>query len=329
MAEPVHRLTITSRLEDDDDDVPLAQLVGAPKAPAASKASVVPPSKATSAAAAKTPNAPAAKSKPKAKSSEVPKAAGKAAANGPPKAKGRPSVASSVGSKRKRDDADESDSSTTSSGSESSDEEDSAGETPNGAKKGGATSKAAMRRSVKARKSAMDEEEEAADRARESAALGAKLRQRSPKQKVVAELLCRWWYAMPDWPPAEEEFYTKRLEERKLRKVAIEEWEWVPEEDSQGRKKVYELSQFRGLFRASSGELIDLRPQDTCPSQATFSKWDMPKLLTHLLSAYETQLKELKNSKYDETNLERELQKQIVATRDQLRKAQIVNGRKK
>jgi hypothetical protein len=143
-----------------------------------------------------------------------------------------------------------------------------------------------------------------------------KKKDKSAREQVVADLLSRWWYAMDDWPPQDEAFYKPLLEAQKLRKVEIEEWEWVPETDADtGRRKVYELKQFRGLFRDSAGGLHDLRPMDTCPCYATFIKKDMGTLYNLLIKAIEGQLEDLKNSKYNEKQLEAKLQSQMVQAR--------------
>jgi len=154
-------------------------------------------------------------------------------------------------------------------------------------------------------------------------------RQRSVKEQVVAELLCRWWYALPDWPPTDEEYYQAELAKRSLRKVPIEKWEWEPEEDKQGRKKVYELSQFRGLMRSSQGALIDLRPKDTCPCYANFMKKEVPELYELLVTAYETQLKDLANSKNDEKQFEQELKVKLTSVRERAHKAQQLGALKR
>lgn len=153
-----------------------------------------------------------------------------------------------------------------------------------------------------------------------------KKKERSQKEELVAQLLSRWWYSdeyvQNDWPPQEEEYYQEQLQQRKLRKVTIQEWEWVPEEDEAGRRKVYELSQFRGVFRNSSGDLIDLRPKETCPCYNNFMKKDMAELCKRLISAYENQLKDLKNSKYPEDRTEADIKTQLVKIRKLLHEAQ-------
>lgn len=154
-------------------------------------------------------------------------------------------------------------------------------------------------------------------------------RDRTIKQQVVAELLSRWWYALPDWPPPiESDYYKEKFKEKKLRQVKLEEWEWVPEEEN-GLRKVYMLSQFRGLFRNSSGDLIDLRPQETCPCFANFMKKDLPELYDLLAKAYEEQIKDLVNSKYNETKFEQELKSRLNAVKDKAAKAKDFGGIKR
>lgn len=154
-------------------------------------------------------------------------------------------------------------------------------------------------------------------------------RNRTSKEQAVAELLCRWWYAVPDWPPVDEAYYQAELAKRSMRKVTIEEWEWVAEEDAKGYKKVYELSQFRGLFRASNGDLVDARPKDTCPNYANFMKKDLVEIYDLLVTALENQLKDLVNSTYNEKQLEAELKVKLTAVREKAHQARQLSGTKK
>jgi len=152
-----------------------------------------------------------------------------------------------------------------------------------------------------------------------------KKRERSSKEEVVAALLCRWWYAEEylekGWPPVEEEFYLAELAKRKYRKVTIQEWEWVPDVDNDGNKKVYELSQFRGVFRNSEGDLVDCRPKETCPCYNNFMKKDLALLCQMLVSAYENQLKDLANCRYPSEKLQHDLKGSINKTRILLQNA--------
>jgi len=155
-----------------------------------------------------------------------------------------------------------------------------------------------------------------------------KKKDRTPKEQVVAELLSRWWYALPDWPPDDKEYYEAELKKRSLRKVTIEEWEWVSDVDAGGMRKCYELSQFRGVFRDSAGQMVDLRPQETCPCFNNFMKKETTGLLDLLVKAYENQLKELQEVG-TEPKLESELRQQLTRVREKAYQASQMGGIKK
>mmetsp|Transcript_7156 Transcript_7156/g.15532 ORF Transcript_7156/g.15532 Transcript_7156/m.15532 type:complete len:262 (-) Transcript_7156:157-942(-) len=153
---------------------------------------------------------------------------------------------------------------------------------------------------------------------------------RSVKEEAVATLLCRWWYALPDWPPMDDAFYEAELKKRSLRKVKIQEWEWVPEIDDKGRKKVYELSQFKGLFRDSSGVLTDLRPAETCPCYENLMQKDLPELYGLIVTAIENQLQQLTTmSKYNEDKLVSELKAKLAHYRNKAQEANQIVGAKR
>jgi hypothetical protein len=86
-------------------------------------------------------------------------------------------------------------------------------------------------------------------------------KERSAKEELVAELLCRWWYALPDWPPKDYDYQQKlrgmhlRFTHfslfnlpRRSRSVPTSEFEDAPDV-LDGRRKCYQLSQFPGVFR--------------------------------------------------------------------------------
>jgi hypothetical protein len=152
-----------------------------------------------------------------------------------------------------------------------------------------------------------------------------KKKDRGTKEQVAVELLCRWWYVLPDWPPndkAGKEEVARKLEKNNLRQVSIQEWEWVPELDDRGRRKVYELTQFRGIFRASDGTKYDLRPMDTCPSFNNMMRKELSELYGLLVKAYEGQLEELKQSKYDESELRNKLNLALTRAREKAHHAE-------
>mmetsp|Transcript_44941 Transcript_44941/g.79643 ORF Transcript_44941/g.79643 Transcript_44941/m.79643 type:complete len:422 (+) Transcript_44941:148-1413(+) len=117
--------------------------------------------------------------------------------------------------------------------------------------------------------------------------------ERDGKQKLVAQLLCRWWYVLPEWPPKGFD-YEKELARRLLRCVPIEQWDTEPELDSAGLRKVYALSQFPGRYRNSAGMLLDLRPVEGRPSYDRFITKSVPELYRLLLVAYRNQLMDAK-----------------------------------
>lgn len=283
-----------------DDDAPLASLASLTRKPkpAGASGSGASPAKAGRPSSSAKPGAPRAS---------------------PPKS--RPSSSGQPGQKRKAKAGSDSDSST-SSDSDSSSSDDTRPVKKAG--KGGGKGKS--RAAVKAKKekgNGSDEEGKGSD---DEDNVPVKRGDRSVKELVAAELLCRWWYVLPDWPPTDESYYNEQLKKRSLRKVTIQEWEWVDETDKNGMRKCYELSAYRGLVRDSAGELIDLRPQDTCPCFANMMKKDLPDLYMLLVKAYETQLEELKKSRYDETQLRLQLQAALVRARKKAHEASGLTG---
>ncbi|EKX72827.1 conserved hypothetical protein [Theileria equi strain WA] len=119
------------------------------------------------------------------------------------------------------------------------------------------------------------------------------------KDRLVARLLCRWWYVFPDWPPSDFD-YNGELSKRKLKLFKIEEFENQENVDSNGYGKVYELSAFPGVFRDYTGQAHDLRPLEGKPCYNNFVKYSEAKLLELVETAINNQLKILENSTFDE-----------------------------
>ena len=113
---------------------------------------------------------------------------------------------------------------------------------------------------------------------------------RSNKEQLVAELLCRWWYAMPEWPPKNHD-YLSELNRRGLALVDLDDWEETPDLDAKTNKlKCYSLSQFPGVFRDAKGELVDCRPKEGKPSYNNMMTKSERELATLLVKAYEKQI---------------------------------------
>ncbi len=50
---------------------------------------------------------------------------------------------------------------------------------------------------------------------------------------------------MPDWPPADFD-WDAELKKRRLRRVALDDWEDAEDVSSDGLTKVYEISHYKG-----------------------------------------------------------------------------------
>ncbi|CAD2089085.1 conserved Plasmodium protein, unknown function [Plasmodium vinckei lentum] len=151
-------------------------------------------------------------------------------------------------------------------------------------------------------------------------------RNRSPKEKLVAQLLTRWWYVLPDWPIPYYD-YTNELENKKLKLVSLEEFEDHEDIDKNGFKKVYEISAFPGVFRDSLGTAYDLRDKETCPCYNNFIKKTDLELLQLICTAIKNQMVCLKNSVYNETYKEIILEKELNEVESKLRKAMDKNSK--
>jgi len=125
----------------------------------------------------------------------------------------------------------------------------------------------------------------------EERALPQEALERDAKQKLVAQVLCRWWFAM-SWPPADFDS-DAALKGRGFRRVPLNTFDQEPELDELGRRKAYELEQFKGCFRAFDGELLDVRPVEGRPSWDQMMLKSKPELYRLLLAAYDAQLAEL------------------------------------
>jgi hypothetical protein len=115
---------------------------------------------------------------------------------------------------------------------------------------------------------------------------------RDAKEVIVAKLLCRWWFALPVWPP--ENFdYEAELTKRRCRRVSVAAFGDEPEFDERGFCKVYELSTLPGIFRTVDGKMLDLRPVEGKPSYNEMMRKSKQELYRLLIKAYDAQLMEL------------------------------------
>ncbi|EUD67109.1 hypothetical protein C922_02693 [Plasmodium inui San Antonio 1] len=133
---------------------------------------------------------------------------------------------------------------------------------------------------------------------------------RTPKEKLVAQLLIRWWYVLPNWPTPDFN-YEPELTKRKLRLVPLEEYEDEEDINKEGFRKVYEISAFPGVFRDATGKAYDLRDKESCPCYNNFIKKTELELLELICQAIKNQMESLKKSVYNESGTERTLERQL------------------
>lgn len=88
------------------------------------------------------------------------------------------------------------------------------------------------------------------DDAGEQLFLSTSTRERTEKRKLIAQVLSRWWYVLPPWPPENFNF-DEELEKRKLKRMGFDQWEEADDVDENGFRKVYEISYFPGISAIS------------------------------------------------------------------------------
>ncbi|KJP89518.1 hypothetical protein AK88_00729 [Plasmodium fragile] len=133
---------------------------------------------------------------------------------------------------------------------------------------------------------------------------------RTPKEKLVAQLLIRWWYVLPEWPTPDFN-YEPELTKRKLRLVPLEVYEDEEDINKEGFRKVYEISAFPGVFRDATGTAYDLRDKESCPSYNNFMKKTELELLELICQAIKNQMESLKKSVYSESATEKTLEREL------------------
>jgi hypothetical protein len=111
---------------------------------------------------------------------------------------------------------------------------------------------------------------------------------RTAKEELISELLCRWWYVLPEWPSKDFNFNTE-LRRRGLRLVDLDDWEDA-KDVVDGFGKCYGLSQFPGVFRDAKAVLHDCRPEEGKPSFNNMNKYSEKELKDMVKTAYVNQL---------------------------------------
>ncbi|ORM41322.1 uncharacterized protein BXIN_0797 [Babesia sp. Xinjiang] len=125
---------------------------------------------------------------------------------------------------------------------------------------------------------------------------------RSDMDVLVAQLLSRWWYVLPDWPPANYN-YREQLEKRRLKCYPITEFEDHENVDANGYTKCYQISAFPGVFRDFKGVAHDLRPLEGKPCYNNLIQKSKEELISLIKTAIKKQIEILSASQYDDSAL--------------------------
>lgn len=130
------------------------------------------------------------------------------------------------------------------------------------------------------------------------------------RDELIYNVLKRWWYCMPEWPPADFD-YSVELDKRKLRRIDFKYWRIERDVDERGYKKVYEIPSYPGVFKNAQGENVDLRPRENCPCYEVMKKKSMDELLNLLAKALKNQIEALEKSGNNDEELMKDLQREL------------------
>jgi len=137
---------------------------------------------------------------------------------------------------------------------------------------------------------------------------------RDPHQDLVAKILSRWWYVLPQWPPKNYDYRPHMLKE-KLREVSETRWEDEHDVDGEGLRKCKQHKEFPGVFVDFEENSFDLRPVRSMPCYQTLIRRSTVELHEMLIRAIQNESAIL-SMQYDEqgeqqrealADLEREL----------------------
>jgi hypothetical protein len=151
---------------------------------------------------------------------------------------------------------------------------------------------------------------------KDSGSSSNKKRLLKPKGSLVYEVLERWWYALPHWPP-ENYDVSEKMKENKLRLVKIIDWKKEPKLDNNNFEKCLELPGYKYVYLNTDGKVFDFRPEEGKPSYNNFMKLPEVKLYEYLVKALKAQLEELEKR---DSILEKELRKEIKEKLDKAEK---------
>ena len=134
--------------------------------------------------------------------------------------------------------------------------------------------------------------------------------------KLVNELLCRWWYALPHWPPENHDISLK-LKENKLRLINIQDWKKESKYDENGFEKCFELPGYKYILLDSNGKTYDFRPQEGKPTYNNLIKLPRKKICGLLIKALQNQLSEInQRKKVSEFELKQNIKNKLLQAQE-------------
>ena len=117
------------------------------------------------------------------------------------------------------------------------------------------------------------------------------------KKYYVHQLLQRWWYSLPMWPP-ENYDTSEKLRENNLRLVEEKNWKKEAEINSDNYKKCIELPGYKYVYLTKDGKVHDFRPEEGKPTFNNLMKLSDIDLHQHIVNALRNQLDELEKNKF-------------------------------
>lgn len=132
-----------------------------------------------------------------------------------------------------------------------------------------------------------------------------------PVSSLVNQLLKRWWYALPMWPPEDYDISSK-LKEKKLRVVQLQDWKKEQNIDEKGFSKCFEMPGYKYVFLDYNGQTFDFRPIEGKPSYDNLKTKPESQLYELLIKALKKQIEELsKENSTQDIQLIKELQNEL------------------
>ena len=138
------------------------------------------------------------------------------------------------------------------------------------------------------------------------------------KKYYVHQLLQRWWYSLPMWPP-ENYDTSEKLRENNLRLVEEKNWKKEAEINSDNCKKCLELPGYKYVYLTKDGKVYDFRPEEGKPTFNNLMKLSDIELHQHIVNALRNQLDQLeKNNFLSEKKLRTKIKNELKIAKKNL-----------